>query len=141
MVDQPTIEQQTLLTAHTARDGRGQVVTVGEMPAVARRLRARGFALPPRGKGQRRPEPSAAHLRARGIADLAAFDLEVAALYAEGRSVNALAKAYGVGDQAERTSLYRSGLTLRGKGGKPSKSVPNAAEPARRIRSPPAATV
>jgi hypothetical protein len=42
-------------------------------------------------------------------------------LYAEGRSVLALARGYGVNDNIIRTSLYRSGVALRGKGGRPSK--------------------
>jgi hypothetical protein len=91
---------------------------------VCRRLRLAGIELPARGSGRRKIAKSETHLRRYGIEDVAAFDAEVAALYAEGRSVHAIARAYGLNDEPVRTSLYRSAVTLRGKGGGPSKIPP-----------------
>jgi hypothetical protein len=86
---------------------------------------------------QRRPEKSARFLLTKGIADLAGFDQEVAALYAEGHSVLAIAKGYGINDQPVRTSLYRSGVALRGKGGQASKIPPFGYDKRPRIRTAP----
>lgn len=88
---------------------------------VAHRLKARGVAMPHRGMGRRTPALSARHLAKKGIGDLIVFDGAVAALYAEGNSAHSIAKGYGLSDEAIRTSLHRSGIPLRGKGGKPSK--------------------
>lgn len=89
--------------------------------SVCDRLRSAGIELSPRGKRQRHVATSETRLRRYGIEDLPAFDAVVAALYTEGRSVHSIARAYGLGDEPIRTSLYRSGVTLRGKGGRPSK--------------------
>jgi hypothetical protein len=89
--------------------------------AVTRRLRLADLDVPDHGAGRHHAAKSAAHLAQHGIHDLRTFDQEVAALYREGRSVYALSLAYGIGGQAIRTSLYRSGIILRGKGGRPSK--------------------
>ncbi len=89
---------------------------------VARRLRLAGITPTLRGAGRRRGLTK--HLRRNGVDDLPSFDAVVAALYAEGRSVLCIAKAHGLTDGIIRTSLYRSGVTLRGKGGSPSKIPP-----------------
>lgn len=83
--------------------------------AVVSRLRAHGIEVSTKGAGRRRRKQSAFQLAKLGIFDMAAFDAEVATLYREGRSVNAIKKAYGVGACAIRTSLLRSGLVIRGK--------------------------
>jgi hypothetical protein len=98
--------------------------------AVCDRLRAAGIDLPPRGCGQRQPALSATHLAKRGY-EINDFDRQIASLYRDGASVYALSKAYGVGDQVIRTSLYRSDVVLRGKGGRPSK-IPRWRPPKRR---------
>jgi hypothetical protein len=90
---------------------------------VCRRLRLAGIDLPVRGSGRRNFARATTSLRRYGIDDVSSFDAVVAALYAEGRSVLSIARAYGIGDYMIRTSLYRSGVTLRGKGG-PSKIPP-----------------
>jgi hypothetical protein len=87
------------------------------------------------GKEPRRLAQSATHPRAEGVSNIAAFDREIAALYAQGRSVWTLAKAYGVGQQAVRTALYRSDLTLRGKGGQPSKIAAAGAPPGKGVET------
>jgi transposase-like protein len=89
--------------------------------AIVHRLRLRGIAVAVRGRGRRCPKLSARHLARHGIADLPGFDAEIAALYRERANVAAIARVYGVNDQAIRTSLHRSGVPILGKGGRPSK--------------------
>jgi hypothetical protein len=90
--------------------------------SVCDRLRSAGIELPVRGAGRRRGLTK--RLQRIGIDDLPAFDAVVATLYAEGRSVHSIAGAYGMNDDPIRTSLYRSGVVLRGKGGRQSKIPP-----------------
>lgn len=107
------------------RNARQIALTIGmSHNTVCRRLRLAGIELPARGSGRRKVAKSEAHLRSHGIADLPSFDAIVATLYAEGRSVHGIARAYSVNDGIVRTSLYRSGVALRGKGGSPSKIPP-----------------
>jgi hypothetical protein len=92
---------------------------------VCRRLRLAGIELPARGFRQRHTATSKTRLRKYGIDDIPSFDAVVAALYTEGRSVHSIATAYGLSDDGIiRTSLYRSRIALRGKGGGPSKIPP-----------------
>jgi GIY-YIG catalytic domain len=83
--------------------------------AVTRRLRERGVAMPKRGAGRRKPMLSASALAKKGINDLAEFDRQVAALYAEGNSINSIRKSYSLSDYAIRTSLHRSAVPMRTK--------------------------
>ena len=89
--------------------------------SVSRRLKGRHVTVPKRGRGRAKFHLSVQHLEKQGVTDPAAFDAEVAALYVEGHSVNALRKLFGVGAEVLRTSLHRSGVPLRGHGDQPSK--------------------
>jgi predicted transcriptional regulator len=97
--------------------------------AVVERLRLRGVVPAKRGAGRRNRSTSATYLARKGINDLAEFDRQVAALYAEGNSANALRLAYGVSPDAIRTSLHRSGIPLRGPGNHSSKYTGSGTRP------------
>jgi hypothetical protein len=88
---------------------------------VIARLQLRGVVPAQRGAGRRKRHISARCLTRKGINDLAEFDRQVATLYTEGNSANAIRMVYGVSHEAIRTSLHRSGIALRGKGNRPSK--------------------
>ena len=76
--------------------------------AVTYRLKMRGIELPKRGIGRQKLPLSMTRLARKGITDIDEFDRQVAALRAEGNSVNAIRLAYGLSHEAIRNSLQRS---------------------------------
>jgi hypothetical protein len=83
--------------------------------AVASRLRARDVVMPARGSGREKLAASAMHLARKGIYNVVEFDRQVAVLYTEGNSANAIRLTYGLSADAIRASLRRSGIPLRGR--------------------------
>jgi hypothetical protein len=88
--------------------------------AISRQLRARGIALPGRGKKQRRLARSAAIPGRRGLRHRCLRPRDRHPLCRGPQRVGAR-PVYGVGQQAVRTALYCSGVIPRGKGARPSK--------------------